>query len=273
MEVFKLNCNFAMFNTAMKREITLFEEEDFSINAMIYPPKGPCIFIRRVEEAVLYHQHQAVKTFMRLIEEQDDLYDIVFGLLKMNCSAELNRRVWKLIDKLPTNRGFIKKIENCKDFTKKSWEDFLMPNQMQELLYSTNIILSLLAAPDWTNNFVASKGQVVIEELIIALLSSSDPNSEKIIIRLCQIATKVMEHSADFENQDKIYHKMIGRLRDAYLPKKPSMEEPPQQVNEPQQVRNEPVSIEATNLMMKYILLSSKSFGVPKAEELLAELK
>lgn len=44
-------------------------------------------------------------------------------------------------------------------------------------------------------------------------------------------------------------------------------------MNEPQQVRNEPVSIEATNLMMKYILLSSKSFGVPKAEELLAELK
>ena len=81
---------------------------------MSYPPKGVCIFVRRIEEGVLYHQHEAVKVFMSKIEQEGKFYDLVFGLLKNKCSSELQKKIWKLIDRLPTSKDKISKLENCK---------------------------------------------------------------------------------------------------------------------------------------------------------------
>lgn len=47
MQQFNIKTNFAMYNLAMKREVTYFEEEDFTVNAMPLSLKGPTINIRR----------------------------------------------------------------------------------------------------------------------------------------------------------------------------------------------------------------------------------
>lgn len=47
MQSFNLKTNFTMYNTSMKREITFFEEEDFTVNAMPCSIKGPSIYIRK----------------------------------------------------------------------------------------------------------------------------------------------------------------------------------------------------------------------------------
>lgn len=49
MEAYKIKCNFIMFNTSLKRDITFIEEEDFSINAMGHSIKGPTIIVKKVQ--------------------------------------------------------------------------------------------------------------------------------------------------------------------------------------------------------------------------------
>ena len=48
------------------------------------------------------------------------------------------------------------------------------------------------------NDFLESSGQVVIEELIISLLGSAEPNCQKIVVRLSHILSKLMENSEKF---------------------------------------------------------------------------
>lgn len=59
MEAYKIKCNFIMFNTSLKRDITFIEEEDFSINAMGHSIKGPTIIVKKVQEGQLYPQAEA----------------------------------------------------------------------------------------------------------------------------------------------------------------------------------------------------------------------
>lgn len=48
MDVYKIKWNFFMYNTALKRDITFVQEEDFSVNAMGHSVKGPTILVKRV---------------------------------------------------------------------------------------------------------------------------------------------------------------------------------------------------------------------------------
>ena len=43
----------------MKREITFFEEEDFTVNAMPCAVKGPSVYIRKATEGTIYPQYEA----------------------------------------------------------------------------------------------------------------------------------------------------------------------------------------------------------------------
>lgn len=135
---------------------------------------------------------------MSKIEQEGKFYDLVFGLLKNKCSSELQKKIWKLIDRLPTSKDKISKLENCKQFIKKNWEEILVPDNMEQLLYIIKIIQNLVVNTEWMNDFLESSGQVVIEELIISLLGSVEPNCQKIVVRLSHILSKLMENSEKF---------------------------------------------------------------------------
>ena len=84
--------------------------------------------------------------------------------------------MWQLIDHLPTSRNKILKVENCKDFNKKNWEEILLPNHMEELLYMIKIIQGLIVNSEWMKDFMETSGHIVIEELLISLLGSKESN-------------------------------------------------------------------------------------------------
>lgn len=83
-----------------------------------------------------------------------------------------------------------------------------------------NIIVGLMVNSEWTKNFLNSEGHIVAEELLLSLLGSTDLNCEKIVIRLTQILSKVMEGCENFENAEKLYNKMIRLVREETTMKK-----------------------------------------------------
>jgi hypothetical protein len=79
---------------------------------------------------------QAVDKFKELIEKEDNLYNILFGLN----FEKINELFWKTIEMLPVNRQLIKKIENCVNFTSIEWKKILLNEAKESLQYHLNII-------------------------------------------------------------------------------------------------------------------------------------
>lgn len=64
---------------------------------------------------------------------------------------------------MPVNRTTKERIKNCKDFSKKNWEEFLLPKKMEELQYSINIVFSLLVTVTWMEDFKKTQGNLAVE--------------------------------------------------------------------------------------------------------------
>jgi hypothetical protein len=190
--------DFTLYSPAMKRDITFFEEEEFSLNALTNSSneKGPVVQVTNRKKDK-HPQFQAIAAFKELIEKEEPLYSTLFALN----NPDIHESFWKTIELLPVNKQLIRRIENCANFQQKEWAQLLKGETDESLQYHLNIIHELMEKNQkWVALFFSSGGMHMVVELLATRLKDEQTGSERITNRCILILSHVLETVSKIED-------------------------------------------------------------------------
>jgi hypothetical protein len=82
-----------------------------------------------------------------ILSNKSEYFDLLFDLLNLGVS-EINIQAWNLLNQIPVNKNLYSNIKNLNIENKQDWNLLMDPNNMYKLLYSLQIINSLICSPD-----------------------------------------------------------------------------------------------------------------------------
>mmetsp|Transcript_1402 Transcript_1402/g.1597 ORF Transcript_1402/g.1597 Transcript_1402/m.1597 type:complete len:548 (-) Transcript_1402:2854-4497(-) len=82
-----------------------------------------------------------------ILSNKSEYFDLLFDLLNLGVN-EINTQAWNLLTQTPVNKTLYANIKNLDIKDKKDWDTLMDPHNMYKLLYSLQIINSLICSPD-----------------------------------------------------------------------------------------------------------------------------
>jgi len=119
-----------------------------------------------------------------ILSNKSEYFDLLFELLNLGVN-EINVQAWNLLNQIPVNKNLYSNIKNLDINKHEDWNLLMDSNNMYKLLYSLQIINSLICSPDtetldelelqeryeWRTKFLKLGG---FEHLLTILLNQSN---------------------------------------------------------------------------------------------------
>jgi hypothetical protein len=82
-----------------------------------------------------------------ILSNKEEYFDLLFDLLNLGVT-EINVQAWNLLTQIPVNKKLYKSIKDLEIKEEKDWDALMDSENMYKLLYSLQIINSLICSPD-----------------------------------------------------------------------------------------------------------------------------
>lgn len=92
-----------------------------------------------------------------ILSNKSEYFDLLFDLLNLGVN-EINIQAWNLLTQIPVNKKLYSNIKELNIKKDTDWNSLMDPQNMYKLLYSLQIINSLICSPD-TENLIESELQ------------------------------------------------------------------------------------------------------------------